>query len=698
MTAISFNNAHASSVYSVSPGHVVRTRGTWEAAWTANPRLHCVQCIWQAAPGLSAAVLEYHYGRVLDVGASSANNLTRLSPVGAFALVEWTTDEGLISHWLGYVDSVIDAADGPSDGTVPASGVQRLQCYGLERALQLTPIFDAVWKVDATTTARGGSGVTFNAGGRRNRTATAVNGHHVFDEDPDTAEFWSSRDIINYLLTWHLPTGTGGVATIPWTLATPSMVPDWDRPEVSTEGQTVYDIISRVLDARSLLGWGVGFDNTTLYVTPFSIAQTSVSLSGQTFPANTTQHSIAYDLDPLTTAGISQDSLDVVDQVIVRGSRRVSVCTLSYELDELVETWDTTDSTAYDDGASASTGYADLHQYDQRRRNQAAREQPALADVYRRLQIPTYWGFTANSQNVFLAADEASQYKPFLGNIRILDTLPLVTGVDYEGDPTAVSPPVGPGLGKELPPFVTLELPWDATKRLPVSRIAGDPDLLAVEDGEAIDWAVEVSAAPETRSILLEVLGAPQHALAGDDFVPLPVDTGAYGNFDYATCKATVAIEEDRYAEAIVPASAPSTDVVRRRVIHVGDAYKATYIAAGTVVRIDDTGAEVTSTGGYLRDDRARLGYLANLFAAYHTTPRGSIALTTRRRTGFVSVGHMITTVSGHPTALNAVVTRIQIDAPLGTDRRVPAPTQTIVASSARVDLLSTLQYATGGR
>lgn len=691
MATVDFNSADA---VTTAPAHRVYTRAAWGDSWTLRADIACVQCTWNAAPDRSSAVIVRDYGRVIQPGGIATADLTPLSLDGAFVLIEWDTDETVltvpvINYWLGVIDGKADAPDGPTDGTNPASGRQSFTCFGMERLLQVAPIIDTVWK-DDTASARSGGATAFNAGGVPNRSADVITDEtYVFEPDPTAAEFWSTRDIIKHLLFYHLPTNSGGVASIPWTLANDSIVPDWDAPEIETEGQTVWNVINRLLDSRLLLGWGVGFDNTDLLVAPFSISASSVTLADKTFAANATQHAISYSTDPLTEAEITVDRTDMVDQLVVRGARRVSVCTFQ----NLTNGWTQGDPSQEDDyntGASGEVGYSGYDLVRKREANDAARNVDELADVFSLLVVPDSWDYTVpnglSTENVFPPLSGTDPHTPYRAAVRALPMLPLRKGIDYSGDLSLVDEMA---VGDYRKPYAIIEIRNDgftdieqigvSIKMVPATR-------------EVIDYTISCDAEPDRLAVRLIVHGGPQHVIGSTDFVSLPDDDIFTAPFDWDTVAVTLAVTDDRYCEATEPASVSTTDIVRRRVFHVGDAYQQVYIVPGTIIGIDATNTVITATGGYLRDDSQKLTYLAKLLAAYHTSPRTSLTLRTHRRTSLMSVGDMVATANG--TNIGAVITRIQIDAPLGDGRTEPIATQTFISSSVELDLLSTLAVA----
>lgn len=649
--------------------------------------MHCVQCVWNAAPTINSATLVRDYGRSIAPGETSLSTRTALDLTGHFVLIEWGNDESGTNYWLGFIDSYSIEEDGPTDGTVPASGRQSFACLGMDRILQVAPIRDCVWLEpgsDPAATLRGGSAPDFNADGLPNRSASKVGGAYVFDAVAN-AEYWSSRDIIEYLLTYHLPTVDNVVGDLPWSLANNTIVPSWDRPLIYAEGKTIYNVVSELLDSRKLLGWAVGFDNTDLLVVPHSIAPSTVTLASTTFPANATQHTILYGADPLTRGNISFDRSDQVDQVIVRGAKRVSVCRLDYG--DLTADWASGDVDDYNAAASGETGYSNLDQVDQRQSNERIRRGPALENVFARFKLVDEWDFTVKNasdeaENVFDPISGSSPYEPYA--IRFLPKLPLAPFTDYSGDISSLV-----GITGQSEPFISFEIPEKTDKRVSIAEV-GESFVTMPDSGESIEFGI--TAEIEADRIFIRVDGAPQHLIAGVDFSPLASDQQFTDVFSYAKLHVTLAIEEDRYAEAAWPASLSSADVIRRKVFHVGEAYRQIYIVPDTPVAIGWDDVEKTSDGGYLVDDTETLTDLARLLHAYHSTVRNSLTLTSHRVTGLANIGDMVATANS--TSIGAVISRIQIDSPLGNERDSPDVTQTIIASSVPLDLLATLEYA----
>jgi hypothetical protein len=373
--------------------------------------------------------------------------------------------------------------------------------------------------------------------------------------------------------------------------------------------------------------------------------------------------------------------------VIVRGAKRVSICRLEYG--DITKDWEAGDLTAYNAAASGEVGYGDLDQIAQRAANERVRRGPEIENVFARYKLAADWDFTVlndidEAENVFDPVSGTDPYKPYVRAIKLLPTIPLEPGVDYSGDISAIDESF-----VDRPPFVSFQIPEKTGKRVSIEEV-GESFVTMPDSGESVEFTI--TAEIEDDKIAIRVNGAPQHMIGGIDFSPLASDQEPNDVFSYTTLAVTLAIEEDRFAEASWPVTAPTADVVRRKIFYVGNSYRQIYIVPDTPVAIGWDDIEKLSDGGYIADDTAELTDLARLFHAYFSTPRVSLTVTSYRITGIANIGDMAATANG--TSIGAVISRIQIDAPLGDERTQPDVTQTIVASSVPLDFLGALEFA----
>lgn len=635
MTAIDYSSG--SRVTAVG-GHTVYTKASWAGTWTAQPNLTCIECAWNAAPDFNSALLVWHTGDIIMPGDTLPTTYGPWVGRGQFVRIDWVCDDSSILRWVGYIDS--------SSWPTEAFGNQHLVCYGLERSLAMSPIVEVAWK-DGSTVRRSQDLVPFNEPPNGGKSAAAISSVYLFSKlVTEPMSYWSTKDIVKYLLTYHLPTNTSGVASIPWALDQASLIPDWDKPLVEIRGRTVWDILNELLGPDRQLGFTFGSNGSTAYIRVFTHTASDITVGSHTLTANPNQHTLTLAPDALTQAQLT-DVGGGYDQVVCRGARRVSICSLKY-LDHIENGWTSTNETKYETGASADAGYSALNTDKQRLANAAIRAQTKVSDVYRRFLVKSTWDNKIGSEEVF-----PGNLNP--RSLKLISNLPIKKDIDWSGsvdqanfDPTSPSP-AGIQFGD----------PDDLTRWVDVRTVGIGGDVTA-QGRRPHDLLV--SAETRNREILVRINGGPNHAIAGTNFTKLPVDDRDYGGLDYSTMKITLAIEEDRYCEGKYPSTPPSVDVVRRLILEFGDAYEQVYIVPDTVAYIKSDGTEAKSNGGYLQDDTDKLETLAQIVALGAVLTRKRVAWSSSRRISAIAVGDMIVTAEG--ATVNSPITSIRISAP----------------------------------
>jgi hypothetical protein len=659
-------------------GHTVYAKAAWGDSWVAVPNLTCVECAWNAAPNFNTALLQWETGYVVMPGDATPTLFGTWVGRGQFIRIVWSCDDGGTLTWVGFVDS--------SSWPTEAFGRQQIVCYGLERSLALTPIATSAWLDDSGSGSpvvrRSGLPYTFNEGPDGYRSADDVSGVYLFasQHDPTAAiNLWSTRQIVQYLMTYCLPTNAYGVAAIPWALNQAAQLPDWDTPIVTTRNRTLWDVLQELINPENQLGFTVGSDGSTAYLRCFTHLASAVtygSTNPRTIPANPNQHSVVFAPDALTQADLS-DVGATYDQVIVRGDRRKTICTLLWDDHLEANNWFT---SLYGAAASTNTDYATWTLEEKRIRNQAKRDQEK--ETYREFRIKSDWNYEIDGDLIFINPDN-----PNPRSIRILETIPIKKGEDWTGDADDAPHTYEPEDSEYLIPLV--EDPTSDQDRLNLVTQLG---LLNEKQVSALSnknsYTIHVTA--NNRIIDIRVEGTPQHVIASGNFTPLSgVDLPVSGGIDYQTLGVTVCLEEDRFCEGVYPTSV-SADVVRRLVIDLGDRYRQIYVVPNTVTGLDEEGARTFSNGGWLIDHSEDLATLARLIATGLVPSRKRASWRSQRRISGIAVGDLITTAAGATIA--APVTEIRINAPTGDGRPPSAPTQSFATFAGLFDPMQLLR------
>ena len=686
----------------------VWTRPNWAAAWTLRTDMIPQQCSFKLGDESSTATLHYRYGRVILPGDNTYTDLAKITSRGYWVLIGVPTDDGNPFYWLGYAESPIDSFEHLGRDGIPDAGIQTIPCFGFLNVLRQniirTTVFD---NPDGTDTPKRNEGATsFNDGEQGNRnitkreqgTATNPPTSYVFADPSDENKWWSTRDIIEYLFTWQLPTEDNSPGPITWKVNGLDRLPDWDRPTVKVNEQTtVADVLAELISPSRLLNFGISVDatpGTPPTINNITVEVTTTVASAITLPAafgdvaaNDDTTIINNTTDPHTEFDVTTDDSDVHDMLVVEGPPDIGVATFVYSDFEVF--WVDADKIKYEEGGINSTGWAALKQFEKRERNRAIRDDAKLRKVFRTFKLKREWDGLADGEDVFAREAAATEaYVPFLGNCRFMQRLPLYEGVDYtdinaadETDATVFLPN---GFFLENPESGQIE-DFRFETNLPVGFNVRNAQALPFQ----IDGQVNNLRMPK---IELNVSGAPQHAIAADDFTPNEADVpqSKFAGYHYNTLRATLALQSDRRPQFQLPASV-TADVVRRKVLRIDHpTFERVYVAPGAIVGYDDEANLIVSVGGTLRDPIELLEAVATVGESYYLNPRKRCVVDTSRRLSAMSLGRIITTVNGEN--INAQVIEIKFTFPINRSDATQATTARIVAAAQRVDLMSLLR------
>ena len=675
----------------------VYVRQRWADAWTLQPNIWCNDVTFSLLPSIPVAQLSLEYGRVLPHGSQVWTTQAKLELAGWWVKIEVDMADGT-DVWYGFIDESVDDQGGITGGV--ASGVQRWVAYGPTQVLAHAFQTRSRWYDEMGGMARwSGSAITFNQDGRPNRTGSVPPdeaGHMFAPRAPENQyvapfsppEYWSTRDILEYLQNFGQPLGTDDTVFVPFEFTNLEDAPDWDQPVVELEGRSTLDIINQLLSPGRLMQVSVGVDTgdtpDTITLTIHSLVGSATDIgNGRTHPGNSNTLELVTWAAQDTNISI-QDSLSRrAHQVTLKGAKRQSVMTLQVGENfgdvgngkGLSECFTSTQRAAYDAAASNEPGYSSLSDEEKRQRNQIVRAKAELADVYRCFNVNPDWDFVISGEGVF-PPDEAElpalQHWPWWGAIRVMPQLPLKETFDYE----QATQESGPNpkltfddehLTQDRRPYVLFERPGEG-KYLDATKMS---------NGSDPKFSCYVGVGKDGQAAELDVTGAYQHAIAYGRFVPLAADDDANGEWTYFDAYFTLALEEDRFVESFQPETSElgGLDVIRRRLIYAGDAYHQIYVAPETVFDVDNDGQLKKVNNGSsvpeFRDDRDELTSLAALAYRWHTVPRKILRLVSSRPSSVAAVGQFVTTVNAgtpHAETINSVVTEISISMPRGID------------------------------
>lgn len=701
-----------------APTQTVYLAATWDAEWEEEENLFCTESVESVLPHMPTATFTWLYGYVELPDETTFYFIDKfLSRQRWYVKVVWSfTDvlgEAKTRTWVGVIENVSDQLGGYYDDGVDlhVCGEATITAYGIERVLDVSSIRLAYWiDPDGATVQETEILPDFNARGLPDRTEAKTDDSYLFEPDRTKAKYWSTIDIIEYLLkrcapdafTFYLGTCRG------------LRERDWDKPTVEQHGRTVYNIIGDLVGpSRMMFGWFEWQSDETIKLdtnalTPWPI---SVDVVGApSVPANNRKFVWAAEKDPFTRLSLKSSDVGVYDRVIVRGAMIRAVGTFSIVDGTLETAWNTDLETEYDAAASNEADYADCSLGEKRLANEEARRNPKFRDVYALHRIPADWdGEVLDGENGSgdpLAAwtslfqeprDGDGDVKAFPGESPIEPDLPLLVGVDY-GDTNIANDDLHDDLSDIPDPRYSEPLVFVKRKSQtalgvdrwsPVAESAtagaGVPD---TTDGEAPAWSARVEVIPHTRSFRLVVDGQTQQCLYGDRFSSGALDADVdYGDLDPENGEmlATLSISTGRYLQGVWPAEDPDEDVIRIKTIDLGDRFSAFYVAPSTVVGIETDGSLRRSTGGWVPrlmpdDSWMLLRALAKCYHGYYSLTRRILDAETAwfYGTDRLRLGDMCTFVgteeSGHRQTVMSCVSTIRIGSPIGSGDNRPTP------------------------
>ncbi len=684
---------------------------SWENDWVLLDRVYCDQFSYVAGPDVSEATLTFNYGIIQP--AESLNSVSRAPQDlnGHYIRLKLTQftddDEETVRYWYGIVVETTKQRHGTITalGETVESGRQTFHCRGLEFLLQRTNV-DTSYVTDSTgSEIEIGRAIAFNLGPGRSTDNQRLGNKSETPGERDAPIFafeiamgglkteiaeklWSVQDIVVYLLHYHPPHDVDGHDKLNWTSPDGGDAEVLERlfPVVHAQGKSVKQIFDEIIDRRRLVGYTIDVvgDDEKPKLNVFTFNKTIIDLpSGETIAPNSNQQTWYFEDDAtIQTAEVSEDDATRFDQVIVRGANLGACLTIgdaSLYGASLVEDWDSTTQAAYNTGASGSGAYASSFSMDKQAMNQAFRAGDIFSKTFRAFLLKTSFNGILNSITVcpdptLEAIDETPSTTStafWYPGLRFLDRLPLQTGYDY----TTVE-------GFEASTLTIDSSQPDYLRPFAISKIgslyyrldhpgSGKATAETLASGGRT-WAASIRMQDNCPGLFIDVHGGPQHLIASAEFLPADLDdtADAESQVDWKDIACTIFCEFDQYAEARYPSGEPSTtaDVVRELIIDRPE-YRLDYLTPGTVIGIDDSGALITTDGGYVRDDRAAMQDLARCAFEWYGQTRRAMTIVQHDLVCDRQIGELITNIgsASSPVEINSVVTKMVFDLLAGT-------------------------------
>lgn len=200
---------------------LVRVKKAWADEWTVIHYLRPIQAVWSAAPSISAATLEWRYGKTLRPGSSVFENVFRDPLVeslrGYFVQIvqpDESDSETLTVLWTGKITTSSDQIGSSDSAPATSTGQVIYTALGLERLLYDCPLRSFAAAGTGDELVLSDMPIPFNvfreasqklvqtvAGNRS--AAKADNGAYYFS--PADGNKWSIRDVIEHLMAFCGP-------------------------------------------------------------------------------------------------------------------------------------------------------------------------------------------------------------------------------------------------------------------------------------------------------------------------------------------------------------------------------------------------------------------------------------------------------------------------------------------------------------
>lgn len=689
----------------------VYVRRRWADPWVLNDAIWAVERSWSLLPSIPTATLVYDYGKVLPHGSSSWLNRGKLDVDGWYVKIVDTCADGAVT-WVGYIDEIGDEQGGLV-GLGPsgvATGRQTFVAYSVVQALAHEVVTRTRWNdVQNSVDRWAGSAGTFNAGGKGNKRLANGEGFvfHYGHLSQDQGTFWTSKDIVEYLMRYAKPVDKDGNEKLKFRIDSSDLIPDWDKPTIECEGRSVLQLLTDIVNPSRMLQLSTFLDESTtpdtIVLKVHSLAATALTLpNGETHPANADtldiQSSLASDTYIATQGSVSSK----VDQIVVKGARRETL-TSGYIVAQgeagigtgsfFSELFSSTVVTAYETAASTTTNYSTLSSAERKRKNEMVRSRESIQDAFRVFTINDLNPLQNPLDSAWLFEDDSNdRYYVWWGETRLLPQLPLKKGVDYSG--TAISTGAHNDETKPddfRPPMVLFKKPGSSPdfyiKAERLANVNNDPS-----------FSVAIGLEYDAKAFSLNVQGAEQHAIADSHFTALADDrtTAELGEWDYRESYCVFSIQEDRFAEGRYPedSALPSgLDMIRRKTIYAGPSYRLVRAMKATAVDVDNDGAaKIVDTTAYLRDDREKLNALAQLAGTWYLTARKVCRLISARPSAVPAVGQLLATINSGTSqfdTINTIVSEIRLSTPLAEGGGLQSPQYSITTAMGELDPLA---------
>lgn len=693
-------------------------KARWADAWVIEERAVLNSVTISAQPSVPTASFSYRYGPALERDATTWAMRNKVNIEGWFIAIEIDTPESIAAgdvslchQWVGYVDAVAESERGAVlyDGVLRATGLQQFSCVGIINALAFEQVDRTFFNSNATGTVKAEIALSppiFNRLVTDRETddddrpeqsratakiaeptggPTAKSFLHIFQKvygrnnDTDTFNAWSTRDICEHLIDRYAPRDFEGESIIKfrWKSDALAKLPDADRPMLDCTGKNLLQCLDELITASKLLGYYATYVLDTgvqwIELNTYTLTETAITTDDYTVPANADTVDLMLFEDPATSYTTQFNLSQLYNQVLARGAKRQVVATLNIGASNsghFTPAWSSTLSTARNDKITAVSSSLPLA--DQIEKKLQIYDSPQFAAVDSAFVLRTNtWNFQVGAIRLFEQEKDIEgtdqDYYPSPQHLRVLENLPLLENINYTAGFSQTALGVRPRRFLEMQVFSP-----------EYSITTGAPTVLTPHASNLMYWgnrhkrtyywtaaqppfSIEAKPLKNAIGVALKVNGASQYQLWND--TDSRVSSTLVPHLPFIALrelKVTLALEEDRRLEQRWPATVTALDAVRRLYIDVPNCQK-NRILAGTLLWTDNQVYSVPTTTT-IRDDTTKLLSIAKRAAAWFTQPRKILRVRTARTTSGVKLGKLIEkieTATVQEQTINTVVTQL---------------------------------------
>lgn len=684
-------------------------RQRWDDEWVENTKIKLETVTWTANPSVPTASLSYQYGPALERGTSTPSLRTRLSIEGWFVKLSVDCPESTTREWVGYVDAIGESDQGvvTYDGSPRATGKQSFACLGIINVLQYVSTEQSFVEVNNTTpqsVQRCLSACVFNQidGDIERADKTRIDRMlktrqvdkssgessyaHIFDKiygrnnnGSVTYNAWSTKDIAEHLLDKYAPLDSDDEQTIifKWADDLLTRLPDADTPYLDTSGKSLLDCLNELLSAARLLGYyaSVNEDNE-VELTTFTYADADVVTDDYTITANANQVNLAMMVDPATSYAVQTNLSSMYNRVRVRGDYRRTVFTGLCRVSAfdtngtLIPGWDSEMLTRRNDKQTAIEADSSNAGAPRIEKILQLYDSPEFFPVMGAWRLKTDQapdvGIKIGDELLFPNEDEQPYY-PFPTNLVVTPQLPLLKGRDYTAGFSDNSKAVTPREWMEMQVFTpqyikdesTFAITTHATNRVYWGDRHKRPYMW---DPIEPNFSLQAKPLENAVGVQLIVNGASQYQLLNGTTQLSSYYVQHHPAINVNDIRVTMCIREDRRIEKISPETTTGLDAVRELVINVPNLQNIR-ILKDTLLYTGNQVYTVPSTTT-IRDDSQKLNSIAERAAAWFTTPRRVVRISSKRTTSQLDIGYLIDKIeptTAQEQTIKTVVTQLSM-------------------------------------